>query len=169
MFILVRYWVEVMSMRKSKTSDDSVSGNSEMSDSAVTNIADDPSLKRLLGSMEPSVANSFTDEQLSALRQVVEVRGWHGHSFDFRPTLIIPFLPWSFYVVFLFGRNRRALSSSEQVVAGIMFMMMLFFMGLTAIGFIFIVLYLIKSALGIDLFADESLGIWEEFKRLFDD
>jgi hypothetical protein len=151
-------------MSKSKTSD-----SSEESGSEIISKAGDPVLARLLDSMEPSVAESFTEEQLSALRRVVQVRGWHGHSVDFRPTLIFPVLPWSFYMVLLFGRNRRALSSSEQFVAGIMFLVLLSLMGLTAIGFVFIVLYLIKSALGIDLFADESLGIWEEFKRLFDD
>ena len=49
-----------------------------------------------------------------------------------------------------------------------MFLFILFIMGLTLVGVAFLFLYLLKSWLGIDIFPDSSLGIWDEFKRLFD-
>jgi len=86
------------------------------------------------------------------------------HSIDVRPTLKLPFLPWSFYLVFLMGRNRRALSSQEKYMAALLLLAFTISMilGLSLLGLL--VIYLIKSALGIDLFEGHSLGIWDWFK-----
>jgi len=128
----------------------------------------DPALFRLLEKMDAGVADTFTKEQLHELSGAVKVQRWGKHPIDLRPTLVFPFLPWNFYMVFLAGRNKRHLSSSEQVIAAGMLMLVLVFMGLTVFGFIVILLYLLKSALGIDFFPEQSLGIWDEFKKLFD-
>ncbi|MBV1909102.1 MAG: 3-phosphoshikimate 1-carboxyvinyltransferase [Kangiellaceae bacterium] len=127
-----------------------------------------PALRRLMDKMDDEVVATFTEKQLNALGDVIEVQRWRKHGIDIRTTLVFPFLPWSFYTVFLAGRNRRYLSSSEQMVAAGMLMLMLILMGISVFGFIVTILYLLKSAMGIDLFPDESLGIWDEFKRMFD-
>jgi hypothetical protein len=124
-------------------------------------------VNQLMGKMDKSVADSFTYKQRKALQKVISTRDWQKHNVDFRPTLALPFLPWNFYIVFLFGVNKRALLPAERFMAATMFLLVLFFMGLFVIGSFFVVLYFVKSWLGIDLFPGTSLGLWDEFKRLF--
>jgi len=151
-------------MRKQKV----MAPNSE-STSLDSRLDKSPALIRLLSQMPTEVAGSFSDEQLDALQEAIKDRAWKGHTIDIRPTFVLPFLPWSFYLVFLFGRNKRHLSSSEQNIAIVAFLTSLLIFGIGVLGFILVILYIIKSALGIDIFEDSSLGLWEEFKRLFDD
>jgi hypothetical protein len=122
----------------------------------------------LFRGMDQSIVDSFTPEQLKALRKSINIREWRTHSVDFRPTLALPFIPWNFYVVFLFGLNKRGLSTSEKFMATAMFLLILFIMGVSLVGVAFLFLYLLKSWLGIDIFPGSSLGIWDEFKQLFD-
>jgi len=124
-------------------------------------------INKLLSRMDKSVADSFTHKQRKALQKIMNTRDWHKHDVDFRPTLALPFLPWNFYMVFLLGVNKRELSPTERVMAAAMFLLVLFVTGLVLIGGVFVVLYLLKSWLGIDLFPNESLGLWDEFKSLF--
>ncbi|MBQ4810200.1 hypothetical protein J8M20_02585 [Pseudoalteromonas luteoviolacea] len=124
-------------------------------------------VKQLLSKMDPDVAASFSYKQRKALQKVINTRDWNNHKIDFRPTLALPFLPWSFYFVFLGGVNKRSLSSAERVTAAIAFLTTLLIVGFILLGIVFVVLYLFKSWLGIDFFPDESLGIWDQFKDLF--
>ncbi|MET1256379.1 3-phosphoshikimate 1-carboxyvinyltransferase [Aliikangiella maris] len=137
-------------------------------DKLKSELADDPVLKRFLGDIDKPVADSFTAAQLEEIKKALKGQAWKKHSIDFRPTIFIPFLPWSFYMVFLLGHNRRVISHSEKGIALVMFLLLSLLVLISILGFIMLVLYLIKSALGIDLFADESLGIWDEFKRLIE-
>lgn len=78
-------------------------------------------VRQLLKKMDPDIAASFSYKQRKALQKAMDTRSWNNHKIDFRPTLALPFLPWSFYFVFLGGVNRRKLSSSERVTAAIVF------------------------------------------------
>ncbi len=131
--------------------------------------SDDPALQRLFKGMDPAVAASFTDVQLTGLRDAIRMRGWKGHSIDFRPTMVIPFLPWSFYLVFLVGRNRRHITRSEATVAALSFLLVFAIGGMAMLGLLLIILYVIKSALGIDIIPEASMGIWDELKQWLDD
>ncbi|KZN38163.1 hypothetical protein [Pseudoalteromonas luteoviolacea] len=124
-------------------------------------------VKQLLSKMDPEVAASFNYKQRKALQKVISTRDWNSHKIDFRPTLALPFLPWSFYFVFLGGVNRRNLSSSERFTAALAFITALLIVGFIALGVVLVIIYLLKSWLGIDIFPDESLGIWDQFKDLF--
>jgi len=124
-------------------------------------------VNQLLSGMEKSVAETFTYKQRKALQKSMTTQDWRTHNVDFRPTLALPFLPWSFYIVFLVGVNRRGLLPAERFVAFTMFLLVLFFMGLFVFGCVFVLIYLLKSWLGIDLFPNESLGIWDKFKSYF--
>lgn len=125
----------------------------------------DPAIQRLLARMPDSVSESFSTEQLFGLQEAIGSRGGRIHSIDVRPTLKLPFLPWSFYVVFLVGRNRRALTTQEKYMAALMLLAfaMSFVLGLSILALL--LLYLLKSALGINLFEGYSLGIWDWFKN----
>jgi hypothetical protein len=124
-------------------------------------------VNQLLSGMEKSVADSFTEEQRKALQKSITNQDWHQHNIDFRPTLALPFLPWSFYLVFLVGINRRGLLPAERFIAFTMLLFIIFIIGLLIIGCAFVLIYLLKSWLGIDLFPNESLGIWDQFKSYF--
>jgi hypothetical protein len=124
-------------------------------------------VNQLLSGMEKSVAESFTYQQRKALRKSIHTQDWRSHNVDFRPTLALPFLPWSFYVVFLVGVNRRGLLPAERFIAFTMFLLAIFIFGLVLVGCLFVVIYLLKSWLGIDLFPNESLGLWDKFKSYF--
>lgn len=124
-------------------------------------------VKNLLSGMEKSVADSFTYEQRKALQKSITTQDWRQHNVDFRPTLALPFLPWSFYLVFLVGVNRRGLLPAERFIAFTMLLFIVFIIALLLVGCAFVLLYLLKSWLGIDLFPNESLGIWDKFKSYF--
>jgi hypothetical protein len=124
-------------------------------------------VNQLLSDMEKSVAESFTDTQRKALQKSINSQNWRKHKVDFRPTLAFPFLPWSFYIVFLVGINKRGLLPVERFIAFTMFLLVIFILGLIIISCAFLLIYLLKSWLGIDLFPNESLGIWDEFKSYF--
>ena len=124
----------------------------------------DPAVKSLLQRMEPHIAESFSVEQLMALGRVVGLRGGRLHSVDLRTTIKLPFVPWSFYVVLLTGRNRRSLTAKEKSIAAgtLLLIITLTFMLLSLLGVV--IIYLLKSWLGIDLFQGFSLGLYDWFR-----
>lgn len=127
----------------------------------------DAKLKELLRTMDKDIANTFTYKQRKALMKSLSDRDWRKHQIDLRPTIAFPLLPWSIYFVFLAGTNRRELSKSERFIAFLMFFSVIFCLGLIVIGVALLVVYLFKSWLGIDLFPNDSLGIWDQFKNAF--
>lgn len=127
-----------------------------------TDIKQDPVITKLLNKIPLSQRETFSDDQLVALKAALSGRSWGVHAVDIRWTL--GFWRFTYYFVFLAGRNRRELSRREQEMARLAKLMFL-------IGFItlstllgLLVLYLIKSAMGIDLIPGYSLGIWGWFK-----
>jgi hypothetical protein len=130
-------------------------------------VSNQPAIKKLLSKMPEEVASSFSDEQLTHLLTAVGSRSWGKHKIDFRGTFKLPFYQWRFYYVLLAGKNYRELNRQEKrmsifltAVASTLFLMFSAGLGL-------LVLYLVKSALGIDLFPGFSLGIWDWFKETF--
>jgi len=131
------------------------------------NIRDEQTIKGILEKMPESVADSFNDEQLTHLFTILGSRSWGRHSIDLRGTFKIPFYKWRFYYVFLTGKNHRDLSRKEKQISlmGQALFISTFLLLCTGLGLL--ILYLIKSALGIDIFPNFSFGIWTWFKGLF--
>jgi hypothetical protein len=128
-------------------------------------MPDDYFIEGLAHRLPAHVLHSFTDEQLSALQVAFGARAWEKHPVDLRGT--VGFWHWRYYFVLLSGRHRRRLSRIEAglsrwAVASTIgtFLFVSFLVGL-------LVLYVLKSALGIDLLPDTSLGIWDRLKRVF--
>lgn len=119
-------------------------------------------IRRLLDRMPQEVADSFTDEQLIALNQSLGGRSWAKHKLDLRGTVKL----WrsSYYFVFLAGRNARKLSRLEQQLSRFTLALIMTLVLLFCICIGLLSAYLLKSALGINLFEDFSLGIWSWFK-----
>ena len=84
----------------------------------INDITTDPVISRLLERMPGDVADSFSEEQLSYLRNAIGAREWGRHKVDLRGT--VKFFKWRYYYVVLAGRNRRTLSDKELKVAALM-------------------------------------------------
>ncbi|KYL34307.1 3-phosphoshikimate 1-carboxyvinyltransferase [Pseudoalteromonas agarivorans] len=115
--------------------------------------------------MPEKVQKTFTDEQLMHLKVAIGARQWGRHKVDFR--FVLSFFRYRYYIVFLSGRNRRDLSVGEQRVS-IYFQALFVTLVALFFGSVFLlVIYMFKSALGIDILDDYSLGVWSWFKELF--
>ncbi len=128
----------------------------------IDDIHQDPVITRLLEKMPKKVASSFNEEQLSHLRNAIGAREWGKHKLDVRGT--VKFFKWRYYYVILAGRNRRSLSEKEVRVARVLTASIVAAFITFAVLLGLIVIYLIKSALGINLIDGWSLGLWDWFK-----
>lgn len=131
----------------------------------MSNLQQDPAIRNLLERMPKNIQTTFTDEQLAHLKIAIGARQWGNHAVDCRG--VVKLFKYRYYYVFLAGRNRRELSLKEQKFAKLAQAVIIS----SAVSFvtllILLVLYLIKSALGIDMFEGYSFGIWRWFKGLF--
>jgi hypothetical protein len=119
----------------------------------------------LMQRLPSDMQGSFSDEQIAALKVAFGARKWGKHPVDLRGTINI--WTWRYYFVFLMGRNKRSLSRRERRISLMIktLAMFLFLSFSTLMGLL--IIYLIKSAAGIDLFPGFSLGIWGWFKGTF--
>ncbi|WP_411737847.1 3-phosphoshikimate 1-carboxyvinyltransferase [Pseudoalteromonas tetraodonis] len=131
----------------------------------MSNLQQDPAIRSLLERMPKNIQTTFTDEQLAHLKIAIGARQWGNHTVDCRG--VVKFFKYRYYYVFLAGRNRRELSAKEQKVARFTQALILSIAATFIILFTLLVLYLIKSALGIDIFDGYSFGVWSWFKGLF--
>ena len=125
-------------------------------------IEEDPAIVNLLERMPRSVQTSFSEEQLSHLRNAVSSRQWGHHSIDLRGTMT--WFKYRYYYVILAGKNHRNMSRAELRASRFVNALLLavFFTFSAMVGIL--LLYLLKSALGVDLFTDYSFGVWDWFK-----
>ncbi|WP_240615552.1 3-phosphoshikimate 1-carboxyvinyltransferase [Alteromonas facilis] len=126
---------------------------------------DDPVVKQLLQRMPSNISSTFSTEQLIGLRSAIGVRGTKLHGVDIRTTFKVPLFPFSFYMVFLMGKDKRSLSEKEKGFAIIFFIIAMSLVATSLLLLIALILYLLKSALGINLFDEYSLGLWEWFNK----
>ena len=122
----------------------------------------DPFVVGLKQRLPEELRETFTPQQLDALRNAFATRSWARHKLDLRGTFSL----WSnqYYFVLVGGRNKRSLSRAQRSLslaakAGAITAFLFFsvLIGLVA-------LYLVKSALGINLLPNYSLGLWDWFK-----
>ncbi len=131
----------------------------------VPNIKADPFVQGLIDRLPKDSRSSFTDEQLLNLKVALSGRQWGRHAVDIRGTLGV--WRWRYYYVLVCGRERRNLSRRQKAFARLVNALFLFgFLCFSAL-FGLLILYLVKSALGIDLIPGHSLGIWDWFKGNF--
>lgn len=122
----------------------------------------DPFIIGLKQRLPEALRESFTEQQLSGLRSAFATRSWARHKVDLRGTFSI----WNnqYYFVLVGGRNKRGLTRGQRNLSlatkAIAITLFLFFSVLLGL----VVLYLIKSALGINLLSNYSLGLWDWFQ-----
>lgn len=127
-------------------------------------LKEDDFISKLLAKLPADVRETFSLPQLEALKMVLDVPQ-RKHSVDLRWQLGI--WRWTFYFVFLFGRDRRELTRRQKVMKRLALTLILATFVMVSTLFGLLVLYLVKSALGINLFEHFSLGIWDWFKASF--
>ncbi|KJH81782.1 3-phosphoshikimate 1-carboxyvinyltransferase [Pseudomonas sp. KSR10] len=134
------------------------------SPAANANVAleHDPFIVGLKQRLPEHLRESFSEQQLEGLRSAFATRSWGRHKIDWRGTFSL----WSnqYYFVLVGGRNKRNLSRAQRSLslAAKAGAITLFLMFSVLVGLV--VLYLIKSALGINLLPNYSLGLWDWFK-----
>jgi hypothetical protein len=131
---------------------------------SLTQIQDDSFLRALLAKLPPETSSTFTVDQLQALKLVLDAPK-RVHAIDLRWTL--GFWRWNFYCAFLFGRDRRELTRRQQWAERMALLTAIYLFVTVSTLFGLLVLYLIKSAMGIDIFPNFSFGIWTWFKASF--
>lgn len=123
-------------------------------------------VERFYAALDQEVETSLTAEQKRE-----SSRRWFAptasrHRIDFRHSF--PFLHRRYFVVFLFGRDLRNVSR-ESTLFGRIFTTLLITLGVVfALLSILLALYMLKSALGIDVFKNFHVGIWTWFVNLHD-
>ena len=131
----------------------------------MAKISSDPAIRSLLNRMPREIQSSFTEEQLVHLKLAIGARQWGKHAMDYRG--VIKFFKYRYYFVLLAGRNRRELSKKEKKIAGISQAITIAIFSFFVITILLLVVYLMKSALGIDIFSNHSFGVWSWFSDLF--
>jgi hypothetical protein len=66
----------------------------------------DPFLEQMFARMSPGSRYLFSTYQLHEIKKAFSARTMGAHTVDFRHT--VKFFRWSYYVIFLVGRERRA-------------------------------------------------------------
>lgn len=123
-------------------------------------------LLRLFANASPELARSFTNEQIAGLNAALVNADTRYHAVDFRTS--ISFLGIPFYITLLMGRERRSrarLAQEGQTQVhkiAIAHIVLTLVMGLSCLAAIACILYLVKSAAGIDLF-DGHFALHELF------
>lgn len=121
----------------------------------------DPFVQKFFSRIHGEVAASFTDEQLNAIKLAFGARDWGSHAVDMRRS--VRFLWWRWYFVLLAGRERRpadrlAAEGSPFGTIGNALLTIVFLLFL--LSPLFVLLYGVKSALGINVSLD---GGWHSF------
>lgn len=128
-------------------------------------ILEDKVISKLLEKVPVDMRGSFSTEQLLALKVALGGRTWGTHALDLRWTM--KWWRWQYYFVVLAGRNRRALSDRERRVQHLAMAAVLLVFLVFSVSMGLLVIYLLKSALGVDVFPGFSFGVWDWFKAEF--
>lgn len=129
---------------------------------SIKPVDHDPFVIGLKQRLPEELRESFSDEQLQGLRTAFATRSWARHKLDLRGTF--SFWRTQYYYVLVAGRNKRDLTRGQQRLsiaakAGAITLFLLFSLLLGLVT-----LYVLKSALGINLLPNYSLGLWDWFK-----
>jgi hypothetical protein len=131
----------------------------------TSDIRNDASIKRLISKLPENMKYSFNDEQLESLKPILDQQVWKTHPLDIRFEL--PFFRKKIYFVFLAGQSSRWIKRKQNIYVKKSIAFMLSIMLIIAVLFAVLVLYLLKSSLGIDLIPGVSFGLWDWFWDAF--
>ena len=115
--------------------------------------------------LDKDVSAQLTPEQKEEIENaIVSITLATRHRIDIRKSL--PFFGKRLYMVFLLGRDLRARSRPESKLSRIVVTFLILFATLFLLCCVLLTLYMIKSALGIDIFQHFHVGIWDWWLNL---
>ena len=122
-------------------------------------------MQELLRRMPDEVARSFSVRQLQGLKSAISARQLGRHPVDIRGS--VPVIRHRYYFAVLAGRNRREMTAEEKAIDNMFAVIVLLAFLCFCMACGLVTLYLIKSALGIDVFDSFSFGLWGCVKSSF--
>ncbi|GLT13395.1 hypothetical protein [Vibrio algivorus] len=123
-------------------------------------------ISRVMRAIPQEVLDSFDSKQRDAIEMAVAVNNVRNdHYVDFRPVIGVG--RWRYYAVFLLGKDRRKTSSRSSTLSMVLKSLFILASVFVLFSFAVLVMYLIKSALGIDIFQHFSFGVWDYFQSHF--
>ncbi|TVO34415.1 hypothetical protein [Vibrio algivorus] len=123
-------------------------------------------ISRVMRAIPQEVLDSFDSKQRDAIEMAVAVNNVRNdHYVDFRPVIGVG--RWRYYAVFLLGKDRRKTSSRSSTLSMVLKSLFILASVFVLFSFAVLVMYLIKSALGIDIFQHFSFGVWDYFQGHF--
>ena len=126
-----------------------------------------PAIERFYAQLDPQISEELTPEQKAGVEKaVVAITLGARHKVDIRRSF--PFFGKRFYLVFLLGRDLRQQHRQESTLSRILLTFLLLIAVLFVTSCILLTLYMIKSALGIDIFHNFHVGIWDWWLSLKD-
>jgi hypothetical protein len=128
-----------------------------------SSIRQDPDIMNFLSRLPQVTAAKFTDSQLEHIKVAIGTAKYRKHKVDVRGTIPIFFTEYRIYYVLLMGLNLRSLNRREKslALAALLLIFSVFVLLSSLCGLV--ILYLLKSALGIDLLEGFSIGLWGWF------
>ncbi|OCH13232.1 hypothetical protein A6E05_08870 [Aliivibrio sp. 1S165] len=122
-------------------------------------------IAQFYASLDETTTSELTSEQQKSIERAIIATGLGSNNkVDIRKSISI--FNKRYFFVFLLGRDFRQQLRNESPFA-VFIMTLLIALGVLSLFSLAVVtLYLIKSALGIDIFPNFSFGIWDWFKEL---
>lgn len=124
-----------------------------------------PVIERFYAHLDEQIAEELTPEQKAGVENAILASTLAArHQIDIRRSF--PVFSKRFYLVFLFGRDLRRQHRQESTLSRILLTFLLLIAVLFVTCCILLTLYMIKSALGIDVFQNFHVGIWDWWLNL---
>jgi hypothetical protein len=127
-------------------------------------LRDDPLVRSLLARLPAQSRDSFDDDQLRALKVALSGQPLGDHAVDLRWTW--EFWRRHYYFMFLSGSTESTASQRGDALSNFTRYLAITGLFATLLVFFVVALYLLKSALGIDLLPDYSFGVWDWLKEM---
>lgn len=126
-----------------------------------------PAIERFYAHLDERIAEELTSEQKEGVEKALLATTLTSrHQIDIRRSF--PFFSKRYYLVFLFGRDLRRQHRQESTLSRMLLTFLLLIAVLFVTCCILLTLYMIKSALGIDVFQNFHVGIWDWWLSLKD-
>lgn len=123
-------------------------------------------MTRFFSALDKKTVDSLTSEQREDIEQALcTVNTLGKHKLDLRKSFSL--FGKRFYWVFLFGRDHRRFVRHENRFIALFLALGSFAFGALLFILAILALYLVKSALGINVFQNYSFGIWDWFQQLW--
>ena len=126
-----------------------------------------PVSERFYAQLDEHISEGLTPEQKDGIEKAIVASTLASrHRIDIRRSF--PFFGKRFYLVFLFGRDLRQRHRQESTLSTMLLTFLLLLGTLFVTCCVLLTLYMIKSALGIDVFQHFHVGIWDWWLSLKD-